>query len=92
MKTKTTLVLAAALAAGLASAGMAQDIADASHFEQMDVRPYANTHFGNAYGSVVEPGLFQGRDVIIRQAPAQNWRDNQVEQNWFNRASEGPVG
>ena len=88
MFTKTTLVLAAALVAGFASAGMAQDITDATHYERMNVTPYGNVYLGNAYGSVAQPGQFEGRNVIIRQAPAKSW----FEQNWFNRASEGQVG
>ena len=94
MYTKTKLVLAAALVAGFASAGMAQDITDGTLYERMDVRPYGNAYFGNAYGSVAEPGLFEGRNVIIRRAPstAQYWLDRQVEENWFDRASQGPVG
>jgi hypothetical protein len=92
MYSKTKLVLAAALVAGFASAGMAQDISDATRYESMDVRPYGDTYFGNAYGSFAEPELFEGRSVIVRRVPAQNWLDHQTEENWFDRASEGPVG
>jgi hypothetical protein len=91
MYTNTKLALAAALVAGFASAGMAQDISDATVYERMDVRPYGTAHFDFAYGAV-EPGLFQGRTVIVRRAPLGAQLDWQAEQNWFDRASEGPVG
>lgn len=88
MLTKTKLVLAAALVAGFASASVAEEITDATRYGTTNATPYGNTYFGSAYGSVAQPERFGGRGMMFRQAPAQSW----FEQNWFNRASEGPVG